>query len=112
MSDAGNSETMVQPVAAVEGEGTDEPVLSGDNILALFQEATGLADGNSRYAVEIARNLSRQLVVVKDRCTELERRVAELEDEVQFHRDRSERAEQWLNKISSEIQERVIGAPH
>ena len=34
----------------------------------------------------------------------------ELEAEVQLYREKSERAEQWLGKISNEIQERVMGA--
>jgi hypothetical protein len=43
---------------------------------------------------------------------ELEPRVAELEAAVQFYRNKAERAEEWLSKISSEIQERVIGKAH
>jgi len=39
----------------------------------------------------------------------LETRIAELEAEVKFYRDKSERAELWLGKISNEIQERVLG---
>ena len=42
---------------------------------------------------------------------ELEGRLAELEVEVQVYRDRSEQAEQWLNKISSELQGGVAGKP-
>jgi CII-binding regulator of phage lambda lysogenization HflD len=113
MSDESNSEAAVESaVAAEEGGGFDKGSLDGESILALLQKAAGLADTNSRYAVEIAQNLSRQLGGAKDRCAELEQRVAELEDAVQFYRDKSERAEQWLSKISSEIQERVIGGTH
>ena len=110
MSDESNSEVAEQPAASTEdGAGIDGGSLDGESILALLQKAAVLADGNSRYAVEIAQNLSRQLGGAKDRCAELEQRVAELEDAVQFYRDKSARAEQWLSKISSEIQERVIG---
>jgi hypothetical protein len=109
MSDESNSEVAGQSAATIEnGPGIDGGS-DGESILALLQKAAGLADTNSRYAVEIAQNLSRQLEAAKDRCAELEQRVAELEDAVQFYRDKSERAEQWLSKISSEIQERVIG---
>ena len=48
--------------------------------------------------------------MAENRIAELEARVAELEAEVQLYRDKSERAEQWLGKISTEIQERVLGA--
>ena len=111
MSNDANS-TRAAQYAAITDQGEGGPVLDGESILALLQKAAHLADGNSRYAVEIAQNLSRQLGVAKDRCAELERRVAELENAVLFYRDKSERAEQWLSKISSEIQERVIGNPN
>ena len=55
--------------------------------------AAELAGGNSRYAVEIAQNMSDQLWPVQKRVAELEARVAELEAEVQLYRDKSERAE-------------------
>ena len=113
MSDESNSEPAEHSAAAIEnGPGIDGGSLDGESILALLQKAAGLADTNSRYAVEIAQDLSRQLGGAKDRCAELEQRVAELEYAVQFYRDKSERAEQWLSKISSEIQERVIGDTH
>jgi DNA repair exonuclease SbcCD ATPase subunit len=106
MSNDSNSTRAAQSAATTDHGG---PLLDGESTLALLQKAADLADGNSRYAVEIAQNLSRQLGLAKDRCAELERRVAELEEAVQFYRDRAQRAEQWLGKISSEIQERVIG---
>jgi predicted nucleic acid-binding Zn-ribbon protein len=66
-----------------------------------------MAEGNTQYAVDIAKDLSRRLVASQARVTELEGRLAELEVEAQVYRDRSEQAEQWLNKISSELQGRV-----
>ena len=68
-----------------------------------------MAEGNSQYAVNIAKELSTRLVASEARVAELEGRLAELEVEVQVCRDRSEQAEQWLNKISSELQGRVGG---
>jgi hypothetical protein len=110
MSDGTSSQPVVP--AAESGESEDRVGRPGDKILTLLRKATDLAEGNSRFAVEIARNLAFQLEVAKDRLAELERRVPELEAAVQFYRNKSERAEEWLSKISSEIQERVIGAPH
>jgi predicted nucleic acid-binding Zn-ribbon protein len=92
--------------------------------VTLLRRSAELADGNSRYAVDIAQRMSDQLwaaqkevVELKARVTELEAqvqlypvRIAELEYEVQLYRDKSERAELWLGKISSEIQERVLGS--
>jgi cell fate (sporulation/competence/biofilm development) regulator YmcA (YheA/YmcA/DUF963 family) len=37
-----------------------------------------------------------------------EDRIAELEAEVQQYRERAERAEKWLRKISMEIEDRLI----
>ena len=68
-----------------------------------------MAEGNSQYAVNIAKELSSRLVASEARVAELEGRLAALEVEVQVYRDRSEQAERWLNKISSELQTRIVG---
>jgi hypothetical protein len=100
------AEVSVSATEAQESEGQFDS--AGESILALLKKTTGLAEGNSRYAVEIAQKLSHQLGVAENRVAELEHRIAELETEVQLYRDRSERAEGWLSKISNEIQHRVI----
>jgi hypothetical protein len=83
--------------------------LAGASILTLLQRSADMAEGNSQYAVDIAKDLSRRLVASEARVAELEARLAELEVEVRVYRDRSEQAEQWLNKISSDLQDRVAG---
>src|ERR1700733_7962029 len=85
---------------------------TGANILILFEKATDLAEGNSRYALEIAQKLSLRLVASENRVAELELRLAQLEESVKAYRDRAEQAEGWLQKISSELQQRVAGKPH
>ena len=95
--------------AAETGNAESKVNFTGQNIIRLLQQAADLAGGNSRYAVEIAQRMSDQLWPVQKRVAELEARVAELEAEVQLYRDKSERAELWLGKISSEIQQRVLG---
>ena len=111
MADQATSEPVVPlPPTTEDGKREDQLELSGQNVLSLLHQATDLAGGNSRYAVGIAQRLSDQLCTAEDRIAELEARIAELEAEVQFYRDKSERAEQWLGKISTEIQERVIGS--
>jgi hypothetical protein len=55
-----------------------------------------------------AQKLSHQLRSAEDR-------IAELEAEVTAYRDRAERAEQWLHRVYSEIEERFLrhgDAPH
>jgi hypothetical protein len=37
-----------------------------------------------------------------------EQRITDLEAEVERHRDRAERAEQWLHKVYTEIEERFL----
>ncbi len=106
MSDETNSEPERIPTA--ESEAKDE--LAGKDVLTLLRRATELAAGNSRYAVDIAQKMSDQLWTAQKRVAELQGRVAELEAEVQLYRDKSDRAEAWLGKISSEIQERVLGS--
>ena len=109
MADQSTSEPVVPPAPGTEGgEREDQIDLTGENILSLLQQAAGLAEENSLYAVEIAQRLSHHLGVAENRVSDLEKRIAELESEVQLYRERSERAEQWLGKISSEIQEQVI----
>jgi predicted nucleic acid-binding Zn-ribbon protein len=97
--------------------------IAGRDVLILLRRSAELADGNSRYAVEIAQKMSDQLWAAQKKAAELQARVteleaqvqlyptriADLEAEVQLYRDKSEKAEQWLGKISNEIQQRVLG---
>ena len=96
--------------ATEDGEREDQSDLAGKNILSFLQKAAGLAEGNSRYAVDIAQRLSDQLYAAENRVAQLEARIAELEAEVQHYREKSERAEQWLSRISNEIQQQVTGS--
>jgi hypothetical protein len=107
MSDE-DSKTTLQPVLSAHDQNDD---LAGASVLTLLQRSAYMAEGNSQLAVDIAKDLSLRLVASQARVVELEGRLAELEVEVQVYRDRSEQAEQWLNKISSELQLRVAGKP-
>jgi hypothetical protein len=74
---------------------------AGRSILNLLHKAAGAAEQNSQHALDIAQQLSDQLRAA-------EQRVADLEAEAERHRDRAERAEQWLHKVYSEIEERFL----
>ena len=87
MSNETESKTSLQPVLSTHDLNDD---LAGANVLALLQRAADVAEGNSRYALDVAKDLSRRLIASQARVAELERRLAELEVEVQVHRDRSE----------------------
>jgi DNA repair exonuclease SbcCD ATPase subunit len=108
MSDETDSKATLQPVLSMHDQNDD---LAGASILTLLQRSADMAEGNSRYAVNIAKELSSRLVASEARVSELEGRLAELEVEIQVYRDRSEQAERWLNKISSELQTRIVGKP-
>jgi Ni/Co efflux regulator RcnB len=72
---------------------------AGQSILNLLHQAAGVAEKNNQHALDVAQKLSHQLVAA-------EQRVTDLEAEVERHRDMAERAEQWLHKVYSEIEER------
>ena len=74
---------------------------AGQAILKLLHRAAGAAEANNRRALETAQKLSSQL-----RAAEV--RIAELKTEVQHYREKADRAEEWLRKISMEIEERLI----
>jgi len=77
---------------------------AGQAILKLLHKAADAAEENSRRALEMAQKLSSQLRTAEDR-------IAELEAEVEYYRDKSERAEEWLRKIAMEIEERLVSQP-
>ena len=77
---------------------------AGQAILKLLHRAAGAAEANSRQALETAQKLSSQLRAAEDR-------IAELEAEVKHYREKADRAEEWLRKISMEIEERLITEP-
>ena len=74
---------------------------AGQAIIRLLHKAAGAAEANSRQALETAQTLSNQLRTAEDR-------VAELEAQLQQYRERAERAEEWLRKIATEIENRLI----
>ena len=77
---------------------------AGEPILKLSHKAAGAAEAYGRQALETAQKLSGQLRAAEDR-------IAELEADVQHYREKSERAEAWLRKISMEIEARLIKEP-
>jgi hypothetical protein len=73
-------------------------------VLKLLVKAAGAAEADSRRALETAQQLSTQLHAARNR-------IGELKAEVQVYREKSERAEDWLKKISAEIETRLITEP-
>jgi len=101
-----NSETdsVVPFAAALENAGTDGPDQldrAGQTILQMLNNAANLAEANSQHALDIAQKFSHQLRAA-------EARIAELEAEGQTYQERAERAEQWLHRVYSEIEDRFL----
>jgi molecular chaperone GrpE (heat shock protein) len=100
--EAYESESVV-PFAPKNAASNDADQLdrAGQTILQLLQKAAGVAEENSKHALDMAQELSHQLRATEDR-------VAELDAEVQLYRDKADRAGQWLHKVCTEIEERFI----
>jgi chromosome segregation ATPase len=77
---------------------------AGHAILKLLHKAAEAAEANRQQELETAQKLSTQLRATENRITELEAQVPQ-------HRERVERAEKWLRKISDEIEDRLINQP-
>jgi hypothetical protein len=98
-----DSESVVQfaPAATNAASGADQLDKAGQTILELLHKAAGVAEANSQHALEMAQKLSHQLRAA-------ENRIAELEAEVGIYQDKAERAEQWLHKVYTEIEDRFL----
>jgi hypothetical protein len=82
-------------------DGADELDKAGQTILGLLHKAAGVAEANSQHALDMAQKLSHQLRASEDR-------IAELEAEVGVYQERAERAEQWLHRVYTEIENRFL----
>jgi hypothetical protein len=82
-------------------DNTDQLDKAGQTILRLLHKAAGVAEANSQHALEMAQKLSHQLRAAEDR-------IAELEAEVGIYQEKADRAEQWLHKVYTEIEDRFL----
>ena len=81
--------------------GDNQLHVAGRTILKLIDRAAGVAEQNSLQALDMAQKLSNQLQTA-------ESRVAELEAEVESYREKADRAEQWLHRVYTEIEDRFL----
>src|ERR1700752_3276871 len=93
-------------VRSAQGERDDNTQLdkAGQTILQLLNKAADVAEQNSRHAIDTAQRLAHQLRSAEDR-------IAALEAEVEAYRQQAERAEQWLHKVYTEIEDRFLRQP-
>jgi hypothetical protein len=92
------------PAAKNAASDADQLDNAGQTILRLLHKAADVAEANSQHALEMAQKLSHQLRAAEDR-------IAELEAKVQLYQEKADRAEQWLHKVYTEIEERFIRQP-
>ena len=99
------TENPVVPFAPTDkgtsSNGDDRLDKAGQSILHLLHKAAGIAEQDTRHAQDVAQKLSHQLRVAQDR-------IAELEAEVETYQGQAERAEQWLHKVYTEIEDRFL----
>ncbi|MPZ41453.1 MAG: hypothetical protein GEU95_26090 [Rhizobiales bacterium] len=74
---------------------------SGAAIVSMLQEAVDVAKLNCERAMDIAHKLSLQLRAAEDR-------IAQLEGEIHHYQERAARAEKWMHRIHSEIEDRFF----
>lgn len=83
--------------------GPDSLENAGQSVLGLLERAAGMAEKNIQHAVGVAQKLSQEL-------QSAEQQIRELEEDIRYYKDKSDRAEKWLRHISSQIEQRFFGA--
>lgn len=74
---------------------------SGLAIVSMLQDAVDVAKQNCERAMDIAHKLSLKL-------REAEDRIAQMEGDIRHYQERAARAEKWMNRIQSEIEDRFF----
>ena len=69
--------------------------------MGMLQQAAAVATDNCQQALDVAHKLSLQLLAAEDQ-------IKRLEAEVRHYQDRAGRAEQWLLRISREIESKFL----
>jgi chromosome segregation ATPase len=106
----GETKSAPENSSNVETANESQDGIAGRDVLILLRRSAELADGNSRYAVEIAQKMSDQLWAAQKKAAELQARVTELEAQVQLYPTRIADLEaevQIYRDISAKSQARV-----
>jgi hypothetical protein len=94
------SETVIPfaPVRAEKVSNDQDPLdQAGQSVMGLLQQVATTAKENCGRALRVAHGLSLQLRAAEDQ-------IKALEAELCYFQDRAERAENWLQRISREIE--------
>jgi len=101
----------------------DDPIdQAGDAILELVNYVADTTEADLQEARAAAEKLADQLRAATDQINHLEEKVRyyqaqadrteinHLEEEVRYYQARADRAEKWMRQISSELEQRFLGA--
>jgi outer membrane PBP1 activator LpoA protein len=98
------SESVIQFASAAKSTTSakvDQLDSAGQTILQLLNEAANVAEQNSKHAIDMAQKLAHELRAAQQR-------ISELEADVVAYQNQAERAEQWLHKVYTEIEDRFL----
>ena len=98
------------PKAKNRDSETDQLDLAGNAILGLVDHAAGIAETDLQEAREAAEKLADQLQATRDQLQAAHDQINALKVDVRRYQDRTNRAEKWLQQISSEIEQKFLGA--
>jgi len=101
MDSQGQESDVVQFARGASKPTSDQLDTAGQTILQLINRAAGVSEENRRHTLEMAQKLSGQLRWAEDR-------IAELESELDSYREKADRAEQWLHRVYTEIEDRFL----
>jgi DNA repair exonuclease SbcCD ATPase subunit len=83
---------------------------AGNAILGLVSRAADAAAADLREAREVAEKLADQLRAAHEQLRAAHDQINALKADVGRYQDRANRAEKWLQQISSEIEQKFMGA--
>jgi chromosome segregation ATPase len=83
---------------------------AGKAILGLVSRAADAAAADLQEAREVAEKLADQLRAAHDQLRAAHEQINDLKVDVRHYQDRTNRAERWLQQISSEIEQKFFDA--
>ena len=95
------SPEVIKFARAARTQNSDQVDQAGNTILQLLSKAADVAEQNSRQAFDTAQRLSDQLRAAEDR-------IVLLEAQVEAYRQEADRAEEWLHRVYTEIEDCFI----
>jgi chromosome segregation ATPase len=101
MDERVSSEVLAFAPKQKQRDGADSIDQAGQGVLALVQQAANISKENADRAMSMAHRLSLELRAAEDR-------IAELQAETERLQTRAARAEQWLEAIKNEIEDKLI----